>query len=192
MASKIFAGVDEVGRGCLAGPVISCAVILKRGINKKILKDSKTISFKDRLKIAEHIKKNSWYAIGSASNKEIDKYNIFNASLLSMERAAKKLKRKPHIFLIDGTHAPKKLKNSKTIIKGDQKVKCISAASILAKAYRDLYMIKLGNKYPKYKWNKNFGYGTSQHLESLKKFGVTSYHRRSYKPVHNILFKSES
>ena len=192
MASKIFAGVDEVGRGCLAGPVISCAVILKKGINKKILKDSKTISFKDRLKIAEHIKKNSWYAIGSASNKEIDKYNIFNASLLSMERAAKKLKRKPHIFLIDGTHAPKKLKNSKTIIKGDQKVKCISAASILAKAYRDLYMIKLGNKYPKYKWNKNFGYGTSQHLESLKKFGVTSYHRRSYKPVHNILFKSES
>ena len=192
MASKIFAGVDEVGRGCLAGPVISCAVILKKNINKKILKDSKTISFKDRLKIAEHIKKNSWYAIGSASVKEIDKYNIFNASLLSMERAAKKLKRKPHIFLIDGMHAPKKLKNSKTIIKGDGKVKCISAASIVAKAYRDLYMIKLGNKYPKYKWNKNFGYGTSQHLESLKKFGVTSYHRRSYKPVHNILFKSES
>ena len=192
MASKIFAGVDEVGRGCLAGPVISCAVILKKNIDKKILKDSKTISFKDRLKIAEHIKKNSWYAIGSASVKEIDKYNILNDSLLSMERAAKKLKRKPHIFLIDGTHAPKKLKNSKTIIKGDEKVKCISAASIVAKAYRDLYMIKLGNKYPKYKWNKNFGYGTSQHLESLKKFGVTSYHRRSYKPVHNILFKSES
>ena len=187
MASKIFAGVDEVGRGCLAGPVISCAVILKKSINKKILKDSKTISFKDRLKIAEHIKKNSWYAIGSASVKEIDKYNIFNASLLSMERAAKKLKRKPHIFLIDGTHGPKKLKNSKTIIKGDEKVKCISAASIVAKAYRDLYMIKLGNKYPKYKWNKNFGYGTSQHLASLKKFGVTSYHRKSYKPVHNIL-----
>ena len=192
MASKIFAGIDEVGRGCLAGPVISCAVILKKNINKKILKDSKTISFKDRLKIAEHIKKNSWYAIGSASVKEIDKYNIFNATLLSMERAVKKLKKKPHIFLVDGTHAPKKLKNSKTIIKGDEKVKCISAASIVAKAYRDLYMIKLGNKYPKYKWNKNFGYGTSQHLASLKKFGVTSYHRRSYKPVHNILFKSES
>ena len=192
MVGKIFAGVDEVGRGCLAGPVISCVVILKKNINKKLLKDSKTISYKDRLKIAEHIKKNSWYAIGSASVKEIDKYNIFNATLLSMERAVKKLKKKPHIFLVDGTHAPKKLKNSKTIIKGDQKVKCISAASILAKAYRDLYMIKLGNKYPKYKWNKNFGYGTSQHLESLKKFGVTSYHRRSYKPVHNILFKSES
>ena len=189
MASKIFAGVDEVGRGCLAGPVISCAIILKKSINKKILKDSKTISFKDRLKIAEHIKKNSWYAIGSASNKEIDKYNIFNASLLSMERAAKKLQRKPHFFLVDGAHAPKRLKNSKTVIKGDQKIKCISAASILAKAHRDLYMIKLGCKFPNYKWDKNFGYGTSQHLKALRKFGVTSFHRKSYKPVHNILFK---
>tara|TARA_B100002051_G_C16383218_1_gene461544 strand:- start:69 stop:638 length:570 start_codon:yes stop_codon:yes gene_type:complete len=187
MASKIFAGIDEVGRGCLAGPVISCAVILKKNINKKILKDSKTISFKDRLKIAEHIKKNSWYAIGSATVKEIDKYNIFNASLLSMERAAKKLKKKPHFFLVDGAHAPKRLKNSKTVIKGDQKIKCISAASILAKAHRDLYMIKLGNKFPHYKWHKNFGYGTSQHLWALKKFGITNFHRKSYKPVHNIL-----
>ena len=157
MANKILAGVDEVGRGCLAGPVISCALILKRNINKKILKDSKSISFKDRINIAEHIKKNSWYAIGSASVNEIDKYNIFNATLLSMERAVKKLKKKPHFFLVDGTHAPKKLKNSKTIIKGDQKIKCISAASIVAKVYRDLYMIRLGKKFPQYKWDKNFG-----------------------------------
>ena len=105
-----------------------------------------------------------------------------------MERAIKKLKKKPDLFLIDGVHAPKKIHNSKTIIKGDQKIKCISAASIVAKVYRDLYMIKLGNKFPKYKWNKNFGYGTPQHLKALKKFGVTGFHRRSYKPVHNILF----
>ena len=98
MSVKIFAGVDEVGRGCLAGPVISCALILKENINKKILRDSKTISFKDRLKIAEHIKKNSWYAFGSASVKEIDKYNIFHATLLSMERAIKKLKKKTTYF----------------------------------------------------------------------------------------------
>ena len=189
MSNKIFAGVDEVGRGCLAGPVISCALILKKKVNKKLLQDSKTIPFEDRVKIAKHIKKNSWYAIGFASVKEIDKYNIFNATLLSMERAVKKLKKKTHLFLIDGTHAPKKLKNSKTVIKGDKKIKCISAASIVAKAYRDLYMIRLGNKFPKYKWHKNFGYGTSQHLNALKKFGVTSYHRKSYKPVHNILFK---
>ena len=189
MDNKILAGVDEVGRGCLAGPVISCAIILKKNINKEFLRDSKTIPFKDRIKIAKHIKRNSWYAIGLASVNEIDKYNIFNATLLSMERAIKKLKKKPHLFLVDGTHAPKKLKNSKTIIKGDKKVKCISAASIVAKVYRDLYMIKLSNKFPKYKWHKNFGYGTSQHLNALKKFGATSYHRRSYKPVHNILSK---
>ncbi len=189
MTKRIFAGVDEVGRGCLAGPVISCALILKKNINKKILRDSKTISFKERIKIAKHIKKNSWYAIGCASVNEIDEFNIFNATLLSMERAAKKLKKKPHLFLVDGTHAPKKLKNSKTIIKGDKKIKCISAASIVAKVHRDLYMIKLGNKFPKYKWHKNFGYGTSQHLNALKKFGVTDYHRKSYKPVHNILLK---
>ena len=189
MANKILAGVDEVGRGCLAGPVVSCALIFKKSINKKILRDSKTIPFKDRIRIAEHIKKNSWYAIGSASVNEIDKYNIFNATLLSMERAAKKLKKKPHLFLIDGTHAPKKIKNSKTVIKGDQKIKCISAASIVAKVYRDLYMIKLGYRFPKYKWHKNFGYGTSQHLNAIKKFGVSSIHRKSYKPIHNILSK---
>ncbi len=189
MNNKILAGVDEVGRGCLAGPVISCALVLKSSIDKKILKDSKTISFNNRIKIAEYIKKNSWYAIGSASVNEIDKYNIFNATLLSMKRAMKKLKKKPNIFLIDGTHGPSKLKNFKTIIKGDQKIKCISAASIVAKAYRDLYMIKLGNKFPKYNWQKNFGYGTWQHLKALRKFGVTNYHRKSYKPVHKILSK---
>tara|TARA_B100001029_G_C14839707_1_gene327652 strand:+ start:74 stop:643 length:570 start_codon:yes stop_codon:yes gene_type:complete len=186
---KIFAGIDEVGRGCLAGPVISCVIILKKNINKKILNDSKTIPFKKRIQIAEHIKRNSWYAIGEASVNEIDKYNIFNATLLSMERAVKKLKKKPHLFLVDGTHAPKTLKNSKTIIQGDKKIKCISAASILAKVHRDLYMIKLGKKFPNYKWHKNFGYGTSQHLKALKKFGITSFHRKSYRPIHNILFK---
>ncbi len=98
MSKKIFGGVDEVGRGCLAGPVVSCALILKKNINKRFLKDSKAINFKDRIKIAKHIKKNSWYAIGSASVNEIDKYNIFNATLLSMERAIKKLKKKTSYF----------------------------------------------------------------------------------------------
>ena len=98
MENKIFAGIDEVGRGCLAGPVISCVVILKENINKKFLRDSKTFSFKDRIEIAKYIKKNSWYAIGSASVNEIDKYNIFNATLLSMERAARKLKKNPIFF----------------------------------------------------------------------------------------------
>ena len=100
MYKKIFAGIDEVGRGCLAGPVISCVVILKKNIKKKLLIDSKTISFKNRILIAEYIKKNSWYSIGSASVKEIDKYNIFNATLLSMERAIKKLKKNRIFFLL--------------------------------------------------------------------------------------------
>ena len=138
MINKILAGVDEVGRGCLAGPVVSCAVILRKSINKKFLKDSKTIPFKERIKIAEHIKKNSWYAIGSASVNEIDKYNIFNATLLSMERAIKKLKKKPHFFLIDGTHPPKKLKNSKTIIRGHQKIKCMGPVYLLAQTCLEL------------------------------------------------------
>ena len=189
MANKLFAGVDEVGRGCLAGPVVSCVVILKKNIKKKLLKDSKMVSFKDRLYIADHIKKNSWFSIGTASVSEIDKYNIFNATLLSMERAIKKFKKKPDLYLIDGTHGPKKIKNFKTVIKGDQKIKCISAASIVAKVFRDLYMIKLSSKFPQYNWQKNFGYGTLQHLNALKKFGISNYHRKSYRPVHNILSK---
>ena len=116
MPNKIFAGIDEVGRGCLAGPVVSCVVILKE-IKKELLKDSKTISFKDRLYIADHIRKNSWFSIGLASVNEIDKFNILNASLLSMERAIKKLKKKPDLFLIDGVHAPKKFIILKRLLK---------------------------------------------------------------------------
>lgn len=183
------AGVDEVGRGCLAGPVVSAAVILKKGINLKILKDSKKINFKQRLKIAKHIKLNSYYSIGTASVKEILNYNILYASLLSMKRAINKLSKKPGLILIDGIYAPKGLKNVKTVIKGDQKIKCISAASIVAKVYRDLLMIKLSKKYSNYSWEKNYGYGTKSHLMGLKKFGVTNHHRKSFKPIHNMLFK---
>ena len=128
------------------------------------------------------------YAIGSASVKEIDKINILNASLLSMQRALKKLKPKPSIAYIDGPFAPKNVKmKCKTFIKGDEKVTCIAAASIVAKVARDLFMIKLGKKYPKYYWNKNFGYGTPDHLQGLKKYGVTGHHRKKFKPIHKIL-----
>ena len=131
MANKLFAGVDEVGRGCLAGPVVSCVVILKKNIKKKLLKDSKMIPFKDRLYIADHIKKNSWFSIGVASVSEIDKYNIFNASLLSMERAIKKLKKKPDLYLIDGTHGPKKIKNFYNFIRIMITLLCIYCETIL-------------------------------------------------------------
>jgi len=187
--NKIIAGVDEVGRGCLAGPVVSAAVILKDDIDLDLLKDSKKISFKKRLKIAEHIKLNSYYAIGTASVDEILDLNILQASLLSMKRAIDKLAIKPEIFLIDGTFAPKGLKNFKTIINGDEKIKCISAASIIAKVYRDSLMIKLSEKFKNYAWERNFGYGTKAHIKGLKKFGVTSHHRKNFKPVHKMLSK---
>ena len=185
---KRIAGVDEVGRGCLAGPVFSAAVILNEKINKKDIKDSKKISFKKRILLSAYIKKNSIYAIGRATVDEIDKINILNASLLSMQRALDKLKLKPSIAYIDGLFAPKGIKiKYKTFIRGDEKIISIAAASIIAKVSRDLFMIKLAKKYPKYNWHKNFGYGTTDHLKGLKKYGVTKHHRKKFKPIHNIL-----
>ena len=183
-----IAGVDEVGRGCLAGPVFSAAVILNEKIDKKNIKDSKKISFKKRILLADYIKKNSIYAIGIATVKEIDKINILNASLLSMQRALDKLKLEPYVAYIDGLFAPKGIKiKYKTFIKGDEKITSIAAASIVAKVSRDLFMIKLAKKYPKYNWHKNFGYGTADHLDKLKKHGITKHHRKKFRPIHNIL-----
>ena len=187
MKRLITAGVDEVGRGCIAGPVVSAAVVLKKGINLKLLKDSKKISFNKREKISKHIKENSYFAIGIASVEQILKLNILQASLLSMKRALDQLTIKPDITLIDGNFAPEGIKKYKTIINGDEKVKAISAASIIAKVYRDKLMIKLSEKFSNYSWERNFGYGTKAHLEGLKKFGVTAHHRKSFKPVHKIL-----
>ena len=186
--NKKIAGVDEVGRGCLAGPVFAAAVVLNKDINTKLIKDSKKIPFDKRILISEYIKKNSIYALGSASVEEIEKINILNASLLSMKRALNKLKYKPSIAYIDGLFIPKNLKiKCKTFIKGDEKITSIAAASIIAKVSRDLFMIKLSKKYPEYYWHKNFGYGTRDHLIGLKKYGITKYHRKTFKPIHNIL-----
>ena len=185
-----IAGVDEVGRGCLAGPVFAAAVILNKSINTKDIKDSKKISFKRRILLSEYIKKNSIHAVGTASVEEINEINILNASLLSMQRALNKLQIKPSVAYIDGLFSPKNVKiKCKTFIKGDEKIPSIAAASIVAKATRDLFMIKLGKKFPKYKWNKNFGYGTTEHLNGLKKYGVSKHHRKKFKPVHNILMR---
>ncbi len=187
MKKLLTAGVDEVGRGCLAGPVVSAAVILKEGINFKLLKDSKKIAFNKREKISEHIKNNSYYAIGVATVEEILSLNILQASLLSMKRAVEQLAVKPDLTLIDGNFAPTGLKNYKTVINGDEKIKVISAASIVAKVYRDRLMIKLSKKFSHYAWERNFGYGTKAHLEGLKRFGITTQHRKGFKPVHKML-----
>ena len=184
---KTIAGVDEVGRGSLIGPVYAAAVILNKSINKKLLKDSKKITKSKREILAKYIKKNSVWATGKATVKEIEKINILNASLLAMKRAILKLRRKPSLVLIDGNKLPK-IKNYKlsSIIKGDQKIPSISAASIIAKVTRDKMITNLGKKFKGYKWDKNYGYGTKEHLKAIRNLGITSHHRRSFSPINKI------
>ena len=181
---KIIAGVDEVGRGSLIGPVYAAAVILKEKINTKLLKDSKLISKQDREKLNIYIKKNSYWSIGKASVKEIEKLNILNASLLAMKRAIKKLNKKPNLVIIDGNKTPDiKDYKLKSVIKADQKIPSVSAASIVAKVSRDKFMTKLSKKFKNYGWDQNFGYGTQKHLKIIKKLGITKHHRKTFSPI---------
>ena len=181
---RIIAGVDEVGRGSLIGPVYAAAVILNKSINKKLLKDSKSLSKIKREKLFLYIKKNSLWAIGQASVKEIEKINILQASLIAMKRAIMKLKKKPSLVVIDGNKLPVlKNYNLKYVIKGDQKIPCISAASIIAKVSRDRYIKKLSKKFNDYGWKTNSGYGTKKHLKAIKKLGITKYHRKTFSPI---------
>ena len=184
---KIIAGVDEVGRGSLIGPVYAAAVILNKTINKKLLKDSKSLSKIKREKLFIYIKKNSIWAIGLASVKEIEKINILNASLLAMKRAIIKLKKKPTLVLVDGNKLPKiKNYNLKFVVKGDQKIPSISAASIIAKVTRDKMITNLGKKFKGYYLDKNSGYGTKQHLKAIKNLGITSEHRKTFSPINKM------
>ena len=181
---KVLAGVDEVGRGSLIGPVYAAAVILNKSINTKILKDSKSLSKNKRKEISTYIKKNSIWAIGQASVREIEKINILQASLLAMKRAIIKLKKKPSLVLIDGNKLPNiKNYNLKYIIKGDQKIPSISAASIIAKVSRDKFVTTLSKNFKNYRWDTNSGYGTREHIKAIKKFGVTKYHRKTFAPI---------
>ena len=183
---KLVAGVDEVGRGSLIGPVYAAAVILNKTIDKKLLKDSKSLNKSSREVLSKYIKKNSIWAVGRASVTEIEKKNILQASLLAMKRAIKKLKKKPHLIFIDGDKLPK-IKNYhlKAVIKGDQKIPSISAASIIAKVSRDKVISNLSKKFDGYSWDQNFGYGTKQHLKAIKKLGITKHHRVTFSPIIN-------
>ena len=189
---KVVAGVDEVGRGSLMGPVYAAAVILNKSVDIKLLKDSKSIAKNKRELISNYIKKNSIWAVGKASVKEIDKINILQASLLAMKRAVKKLKKKPSHILIDGNKVPDlKNYNLKAVIKGDQKIASISAASIIAKVARDKFITALSINNKGYGWEQNFGYGTKQHLKAIKKLGINRHHRKTFSPIsklkiHNI------
>ena len=184
---KTVAGVDEVGRGSLIGPVYAAAVILNKSANQKLLKDSKSLTKSQREELSKYIKENSVWSIGKASLREIEKINILQASLLAMERAIKKLKKRPSIVFIDGNKLPEmKNYNLKSIVKGDQKIPCISAASIIAKVTRDKMITNLGKKFKGYYWDQNCGYGTKQHLKAIKNLGITSQHRKNFSPINKL------
>lgn len=175
-------GIDEVGRGCLAGPVVAAAIILNFDQIPEGINDSKTISKIKREKIANNIKKYAVdISIGEATNQEIDEINILNASLLAMKRAFDSLKEKTALALIDGIHSPNINCKTKTIIKGDTKSLSIAAASIIAKVHRDSLMHGLGLIYPKYNFKKNVGYGTKEHYKIINSYGITDYHRKTFR-----------
>ena len=180
-------GVDEVGRGPLAGPVISAAIILNKEKIPEGINDSKKLSKKKREVINEELISQHSFAIGIASVEEIDKINILQASLLAMKRAVLNLNIKPQTILVDGNKLPDLKYNMYPIIKGDSKSISIAAASIIAKVYRDKLMQDLSLQYPGYYWEKNSGYGTKQHLLALDNLGVTPIHRKSFAPIYNML-----
>lgn len=182
-----IAGVDEVGRGPLAGPVTAAAVILDPANIPDGLNDSKTLSKKKREALEPLIFASAQVSIAHASVEEIDEINILRASHLAMERALAGLRDVDHA-LIDGNMIPRGLViPATTIIKGDARSVSIAAASIVAKLCRDRIMVELGQQYPGYGWDTNAGYGSKSHISALQNLGVTPHHRRSFKPVHNML-----
>lgn len=187
---KTAAGVDEAGRGPLAGEVYAAAVILNPDDHIDGLRDSKKLSPKRRSDLCIQIKQRSLaWSISFASVEEIDKLNILNATLLAMERAIAGLDILPEIALVDGNKAPS-LKGIEvfTIIKGDQKEPCISAASIIAKVARDERLMVLDHIYPKWGFKRHKGYGTKIHIEAIKKYGITPLHRKSFEPIKSMKF----
>ena len=184
--SKVLeAGCDEVGRGCIAGPVVAASVILPNDYSSESIKDSKTISPKKRILIEKEIKSSAIaWSVSEIDNKRIDKENILNASISAMHAALENLRVIPKYIIVDGNKF-KKYKDieHRCIIKGDSKYLSIAAASIIAKNYRDQLMKKLSEKHNQYDWHKNFGYPTKSHRDAIKKFGITELHRKSFKLI---------
>ncbi len=186
-----IAGVDEVGRGPLAGPVTAAAVILDPARIPEGLNDSKKLTEKRRLALLEQIMASADVCVAHATVEEIDEINILRASHLAMERAIAGLRTRPHHCLIDGNLIPRGLSIPATaVIKGDARSVSISAASIAAKVARDAIMRDLAQQFPGYGWDSNAGYPSKSHISALQSLGVTPHHRKSFKPVHNILCKA--
>ena len=182
-SNKIEAGTDEAGRGCLAGPVTAAAVILPKNFKNSLLNDSKQLSNNQRKELKKLLSTEAnCFAVAHIFEKEIDEINILNASILAMHKSIDALTITPEFLLVDGNRF-KPFKNipHKCIIKGDSKFMSIAAASIMAKTYRDEYMLKLHEEFPMYNWAKNKGYPTKEHREAIKKFGSTKYHRKSFR-----------
>ena len=193
---KKVVGIDEVGRGPLAGPVLAAAVYINRPLWKYYLKkyptiskinDSKKISKKNRKKIYDILINIISYGIGASSVKEIEEKNILQATMLAMERAYESLNINAELVLVDGINVPKINTKVKAIKNGDNKSISIASASIIAKVIRDNLMKKLSNKYPKFLWDKNSGYGTKKHMQIIKMFGITPHHRKSFKPILKMI-----
>lgn len=192
MSVPYVVGVDEAGRGPLAGPVVAAAVVLDPLTPILQLKDSKKLSPKRREFLFEQIKEKAIaFAFGRATVQEIEQLNISQATLLAMQRAVLNLSITPTQVLIDGNQAPNLPYDVETIVKGDQTVATISAASILAKVLRDREMLEYHTQYPDYGFKQHKGYATKQHILALKKLGATPLHRKNFMPVKNILQKSK-
>lgn len=188
-SGRIEAGCDEAGRGCLAGAVYAAAVILPPDYHHELLNDSKQLSEKQRYKLRPEIERDAIaWAVGIVTPEEIDHINILNASILAMHRAVEQLATTPEHLLIDGNRfKPYNGIPHSCVIKGDGKYLSIAAASILAKTYRDDYMMQLHTQYPQYGWDNNKGYPTQQHRDAIEKYGTTPYHRMSFRLVDTQL-----
>ena len=199
----IEAGCDEAGRGCLAGPVFAAAVVLPSDFKNEMLNDSKQLTEKKRYLLREVIEREALaWAVGIVDNKEIDKINILNASILAMHRALDQLTVRPENIIVDGNRwklyqeptandnvndndNEPKVVPATTIVKGDGKYLSIAAASILAKTYRDDFMLRIHEEFPQYHWDKNKGYPAKVHREAIRQFGTTPYHRMSFNLLGN-------
>ena len=185
---KLVAGVDEVGRGPLIGSVVAAACILPSEYDLPNLMDSKKLTEKKRSVLNELIRSQAVaWSIAEASAGEVDEINVLQASLLAMKRAVEKLESQPEFVLVDGNKLPQWRYQAQAIVGGDGSEPCISAASILAKVYRDQQMIELGKQYPQYGFEKHKGYPTKQHMEALKEYGVLPEHRKTFGPVKKLI-----
>ncbi|WP_212522972.1 ribonuclease HII [Actibacterium sp. MT2.3-13A] len=191
--ARAVAGVDEVGRGPWAGPVTAAAVVLDPADIPEGLNDSKALTARRREALYDHLMARAQVSIAHASVEEIDEMNILAASHLAMRRAIAGLSVSPDHLLIDGNRLPHDLPcGAEAIVKGDARSVSIAAASIVAKVCRDRLMVDLAQQHPGYGWESNAGYGTKAHAEALRNLGVTPHHRRSFKPVHNILYQDKT